>query len=155
MLFLVSRIIFTWALHLFTRTWYSYGTQPMFTLLKGGLIQIHTAELILFDVGNKCFMKWKVFKTHLPWSTTEYIQRYTWRIWTKKYKNLSNKILRMLKLSNFQIRNKTKNINTVILLIGFLVYQWDPRHLQGSDFVYVFVGVPFSVNQSLLSFICW
>ena len=41
----------------------------------------------------------------------------------KKYKNLSNKILHMLKISNFQIRNKTNNISTVILLIDFLVYK--------------------------------
>ena len=36
---------------------------------------------------------------------------------------------------------KQNNISTVILLIKFLLYQWDPRHLQGSRVVYIFVYI--------------
>ena len=36
---------------------------------------------------------------------------------------------------------KQNNISTVILLNKFLVYQWDPRHLQGSRVVYIFVYI--------------
>ena len=36
---------------------------------------------------------------------------------------------------------KQNNISTVILLIKFLVYQWDSRHLQGSRVIYIFVNI--------------
>ena len=36
---------------------------------------------------------------------------------------------------------KQNNISTVILLINFLVYQWDLRHLQEYRVVYIFVYV--------------
>ena len=36
---------------------------------------------------------------------------------------------------------KQNNISTVILFIKFLVYQWDPRHLQGSRVVYIYVYI--------------
>ena len=38
------------------------------------------------------------------------------------------------------------NISTVILLIKFLVYQWDPRHLQGSRVVYIFIHTLYSCS---------
>ena len=41
----------------------------------------------------------------------------------------------------FQSENQTNNISSVILLINFLVYQCDPRHLQGSCVVYIFVFI--------------
>ena len=34
---------------------------------------------------------------------------------------------------------KQNDISTVILLIKYLVYQWDPCHLQGSRVVYIFI----------------
>ena len=40
-----------------------------------------------------------------------------------------------------KVEIKPNNISTVILLIKFLVYQWDPRHLQGSRVVYIFVNI--------------
>ena len=41
-------------------------------------------------------------------------------------------ITSMLKLSKFsKVDIKQKNISTVILLINFFVYQWDPHNLQG------------------------
>ena len=36
---------------------------------------------------------------------------------------------------------KENNISTVILLIKFLFYQWDPRHLHGSRVVYIIVYI--------------
>ena len=36
---------------------------------------------------------------------------------------------------------KQDNVSNIILLIKFLVYQWDPRHLQGSRVVYTFVYI--------------
>ena len=36
---------------------------------------------------------------------------------------------------------KQNNISTIILFIKFLIYQWDPRHLQGSRVVYIFVYI--------------
>ena len=40
---------------------------------------------------------------------------------------------------------KQNNVPTIILSIKFLVYQWDPRHLQGSGVVYIFVYIKKSV----------
>ena len=43
-----------------------------------------------------------------------------------------------MKLSNFSKQTSNKNIySPFTLLIKFLVFQWDPRHLQGSRFVYI------------------
>ena len=46
---------------------------------------------------------------------------------------------------------KQNNISTVILIIKFLVYLWDPRHLQGSRVVYI---MKFVFYQYLITFLC-
>ena len=55
--------------------------------------------------------------------------------WTRVLKH--NKYVEIKKKSKIDI--KQNNISTVILLIKFLVHQWDPRHLQGSRVVYIYV----------------
>ena len=50
-----------------------------------------------------------------------------------------NKYVEIKQISKVDIIQN--NISTVILLIKFLVYQWDPRHLQGSRVVYIFVYI--------------
>ena len=47
---------------------------------------------------------------------------------------------------------KQNNISTVSLLNKFLVYQWDPRHLQGSRVVYIIVYIMKFVY--LITFLC-
>ena len=47
---------------------------------------------------------------------------------------------------------KQNNISTVILLIKFLVYQWDPRHLQGSRVVY-FIFVFYLISNQIFMYI--
>ena len=50
---------------------------------------------------------------------------------------------------------KQNNISIVILLIEFLVYQWDPRHLQGSRVVYIFIYTLYSCSiLYLITFLC-
>ena len=56
-------------------------------------------------------------------------------IWTRVLKH--NKYVGFKQFSKVDI--KQNNISTVIfLLIKFLVYQWDPRHLQEVAFTYLF-----------------
>ena len=55
-----------------------------------------------------------------------------------------NKYVEMKQFSKVDI--KQNNISTVILLIKFLVYQWDPRHLQGSRVVYIFIYTLYSCS---------
>ena len=55
-----------------------------------------------------------------------------------------NKYLEIKQFSKEDI--KQNNISTVILLIKFLVYQWDPRHLQGSQVVYIFIHTLYSCS---------
>ena len=55
-------------------------------------------------------------------------------IWTRVLNH--NKYVEIKQFSKVDI--KQNNISTVILLIKFLVYQWDPHHLQGSWVVYIF-----------------
>ena len=42
---------------------------------------------------------------------------------------------------------KRKIVSTFISLIKFLVYQWDPRHLQGSRVGYIFVYIYISLEM--------
>ena len=56
-------------------------------------------------------------------------------IWTRVLNH--NKYVEIKQSSKVDI--KQNNISTVILLIKFLVYQWDPRHLQGSRVGYIFI----------------
>ena len=67
-------------------------------------------------------------------------------IWTRVLKH--NKYVEIKQFSKVDI--KQNNISTVILLIKFLVYQWDRPHLQGSRVVYIFVYIikHFCVFQS-------
>ena len=58
-------------------------------------------------------------------------------IWTRVLNH--NKYVEIKQFSKVDI--KENNISTVILLIKFLVYQWDPRHLQGSRVVYILVNI--------------
>ena len=45
-----------------------------------------------------------------------------------------------VEVKQFSIVNiKQNNVFTIILLINFLIYQWDPCHLQGNCVVYNFV----------------
>ena len=55
-----------------------------------------------------------------------------------------NKYVEIKQISKEDI--KQNNISTVILLIKFLVYQWDPRHLQGSRLVYIFIYTLYSCS---------
>ena len=73
----------------------------------------------------------------------------TWRIstifffiWTRVLNH--NKYVEIKQFSKEDI--KQNNISTVILLIKFLVYQWDPRHLQGSRVVYIFIYTLYSCS---------
>ena len=60
---------------------------------------------------------------------------FTWHLWTlffawvRKHDKCDDEIKQFSKVETNQ------NISTVILLIKFLVYQWDPRHLQGTRVV--------------------
>ena len=47
---------------------------------------------------------------------------------------------------------KQNNISTVILLIKFLVYQWDLRHLQGSRIVYIFIYTLYSCSIVMINY---
>ena len=58
-------------------------------------------------------------------------------IWSRVLKH--NKYVISKQFSKIDI--KQNNISTIILLIRFLVYQWDPRHLQSSLIVYIFVYI--------------
>ena len=58
----------------------------------------------------------------------------------------------MKKIKQFsKVDIKQNNVSTVILLKKFLVYQWDPCHLQGSRIVYICVYVTKSVFYLNLS----
>ena len=63
-------------------------------------------------------------------------------IWTRVLNH--NKYVKIKQFSKEDI--KQNNISTVILLIMFLVYQWDPRHLQGSRVVYIFIYTLYSCS---------
>ena len=69
-------------------------------------------------------------------------------IWTRVLNH--NKYLEIKQFSKVDI--KQNNISTVILLITFLVYQWDPRHLPGSWVVYILVYI--SSISYLITFLC-
>ena len=58
-------------------------------------------------------------------------------IWTRVLNQ--NKYVEIKQFSKVEI--KQHNVSTVILLIKFLVYQWDPHHLQGSRVVDIFVYI--------------
>ena len=69
------------------------------------------------------------------------------------------RILSLLKSRQIEQFSKEKiiqdNISTVILIIKYLVSQWDPRHLQGSRVVYIHVFI--SKTKSvfyLITFLC-
>ena len=62
-------------------------------------------------------------------------------IWTRVLKH--NNYVEIKLVSKVDI--KQNNVSTDILLIKFLVYQWDQRHLQGSRVVYIFVYITKSV----------
>ena len=63
-------------------------------------------------------------------------------IWTRVLNH--NKYVEIEQFSKEDI--KQNYISTVILLIKFLVYQWDPRHLQGSRVVYIFIYTLYSCS---------
>ena len=63
-------------------------------------------------------------------------------IWTRVLNH--NKYVEIKQFSKEDI--KQNNISTFILLIKFLVYQWDPRHLQGSRVVYIFIYTLYSCS---------
>ena len=63
-------------------------------------------------------------------------------IWTRVLNH--NKYVEIKQFSKEDI--KQNYISTVILLIKFLVYQWDPRHLQGSRVVYIFIYTLYSCS---------
>ena len=71
----------------------------------------------------------------------------TWHIsqhffsWTQVLKHNKNVEIKLFS----KVDIKENNISTVILLIKFLIYQWDPPHLQGSGIVYIFVYITKSV----------
>ena len=50
-----------------------------------------------------------------------------------------DKYVEIKQLSEIDI--KQNNISTVILLIKFLIYQWDPHNFQGSRIVDIFVYI--------------
>ena len=66
---------------------------------------------------------WSSLKLHLA-----YLPNF-FSIWTRVLNH--NKYVEIKQFSKVDV--KQNNISTVILLIKFLVYQWDPRHLQGSQ----------------------
>ena len=63
-------------------------------------------------------------------------------IWTRVLNH--NKYVEIKQFSKGDI--KQNNISSVILLIKFLVYQWDLRHLQGSRVVYIFIYTLYSCS---------
>ena len=67
---------------------------------------------------------------------------YFFPIWTRVLNH--NKYVEIKQFSKVDI--KQNNISTVILWIRFLVYQWDPRHLQGSRVVYIFIYTLYSCS---------
>ena len=60
-------------------------------------------------------------------------------IWTRVLNH--NRYVEIKQFSKIDI--KENNISTVI---KFLVYQWDPRHLQGSRVVYIFIYTSYSCS---------
>ena len=66
-------------------------------------------------------------------------------IWTRVLNH--NKYIEIKQFSKEDI--KQNNISTVILLIKFLVYQWVPRHLQGSRVVYIFIYTVYSCSTCI------
>ena len=94
------------------------------------------------EYGSKCFFM-KLFANFKEMETTSIKDELKWRIstvffvWTRVLNH--NKYVEIKQFSKVDI--KQNNISTVILLIKFLVYQWDPRHLQGSLVVYIFVYI--------------
>ena len=103
---------------------------------------------------NDCLTRWLVNATGLligrctDWSRQfisnpdSVILTCTWRIstifffiWTRVLNH--NKYVEIKQFSKVDI--KQNNISAIILLIKFLVYQWNPRHLQGSRVVNIFV----------------
>ena len=71
-------------------------------------------------------------------------------IWTRVLNH--NKYVEIKQFSKVDI--KQNNISTVILLIKFLVYQWNLRHFQGSWVVYIFVYIMKFVFYYLITFMC-
>ena len=65
------------------------------------------------------------------------VSPYFFFIWTRVLNH--NQYVEIKQFSKVDI--KQNNISTVILLISFLVYQCDPRHLQGSRVVYIFIYI--------------
>ena len=96
----------------------------------------------------KCYFK--IDNIHWGWGG---VMCYTLKVWGKRLKLYlaylpnffsiwtsvlnHNKYVEIKQFSKEDI--KQNNISSVILLIKFLVYQWDPRHLQGSRVVYIFI----------------
>ena len=64
---------------------------------------------------------------------------------------LFNKYVEIKQYSKVDI--KQNNISTVILLIKCLVYQWDPRHLQGSRIVYIMKFVLYLISNHTFLFV--
>ena len=98
------------------------------------------AEVYVFSIG--CLQK--------PPSIQKYayflifsIYTCTWRISTIFF--MSTRVLnhnKYVEIKQFsKVKIKQNNISTVILLIKFFVYQWNPRHLQGNRAVYIFVYI--------------
>ena len=66
---------------------------------------------------------------------TAYLNRFFLWTWVLKHNNY----VEIKQFSKVDI--KQTNVSTVILLIKFLVYRWDPHHMQGSHVVYSFVYI--------------
>ena len=78
----------------------------------------------------------KIFKVALGVSP-QFFSRWAWVLNQNKY----------VEIKQFSKEDiKQNNISTVILLSKFLVYQWDPRHLQGSRVVYIFIYTLYSCS---------
>ena len=79
----------------------------------------------------------------IPWNfyITLGVSPQFFSIWTRVLNH--NKYVEIKQFSKVDIQQN--NISTVILLIKFL-YQWDPRHLQGSRVVYIFIYTLYSCS---------
>ena len=84
----------------------------------------------------------------LSWILTWRISTIFYFIWTRVLNY--DKYVDIKQCSKVDI--KQNNISTVILLIKIFVYQWDPRHLQGSRVVYIIVYIMKFVY--LITFLC-
>ena len=124
----------------FKAEWYEYLVYWRISFCSFFWISLHERIFSHWEVNFriiyiicKCLIKFKVALGVSP---------QFFSIWTRVLNH--NKYVEIKNFSKVDI--KQNNDSTVILLIKFLVYQWDPRHLQGNRVVYIFIYTLYSCS---------